>query len=448
MSQSSSQQENTNYQGIHGTKLLGKVKLIFEDTEIELPVFEGTESDKAIDISQLRAMTGLITFDNGFGNTGSCISAITYIDGEQGILRYRGYDIDALARNCTFIEVAYLLLEGKLPTQKELGEFSSYLNEHSLLHEDMTHFFTGFPRKAHPMAILSATIGSLSTFYPELDDAHENFKITTARLLSKVRTIAAFSYKKSQGEPFVYPRHDLSYCANFLNMMFASSIRNYEPTPLLVKALNLVMVLHADHEQNCSTSTVRMVGSGRVNLYAAISSGISALWGPLHGGASQHVLEMLERIRNDDCNYKKYLEMAKDKDDPFRLMGFGHRIYKNYDPRARILKETCDAVLNELKHTDPLVDIAKHLEQTALQDDYFIEKRLYPNIDFYSGLLYRAMGIPLNMMVVMFAIARMPGQIAQWREEALDPNWKIWRPRQIYSGETRREFLPMEKRKE
>ncbi|MBN1613618.1 MAG: citrate synthase [Deltaproteobacteria bacterium] len=446
MAKPSSPQSHSNYQGIPGTKLLGNARLTFEDKEIDLPVFEGTEGDRAVDISQLRAMTGLVTFDNGFGNTGSCISSITYINGEKGILRYRGYDIEDLARNCKFVEVAYLLLEGKLPTEKELGEFSSYLNEHALIHEDMTHFFTGYPRNAHPMAILAATIASLSTFYPELEDEHENFKITTARMLSKARTIAAFSYKKSRGEPFVYPRYDLSYCANFLNMMFASSIRNYEPTPLLVKALNLVMVLHADHEQNCSTSTVRMVGSGRVNLYAAISSGMAALWGPLHGGASQHVLEMLERIRQDDCNYKKYIEMAKDKKDPFRMMGFGHRIYKNYDPRARILKETCDEVLDELKHTDPLVDIAKRLEEIALRDDYFVEKKLYPNVDFYSGLLYRAMGIPLNMMVVMFAIARIPGQVAQWHEEALDPNWKIWRPRQIYSGESRREFLPMEQR--
>jgi citrate synthase len=442
----SPRQENEFYQGIPGTRHLGNVTMKFDDTEIVLPVFEGMEGERAIDISQLRSKTGLITFDNGFGNTGSCISNITYIDGEKGILRYRGYDIDDLARNCTFVEVAYLLLEGRLPTQKELGEFSSYLNEHSLIHEDMAHFFTGFPRTAHPMAILAASIASLSTFYPELEDSHENFKITTARLLSKVRTIAAFSYKKSKGQPFVYPRHDLSYCANFLNMMFASPISTYAPTPLFVKALNTVMVLHADHEQNCSTSTVRMVGSGRVNLYAAIAAGIAALWGPLHGGASQHVLEMLEKIRSDDCNYKKYIELAKDKNSSFRIMGFGHRVYKNYDPRARILKETCDAVLNELKHTDPLVDIAKQLEHTALQDDYFIEKKLYPNIDFYAGLLYRAMGIPLNMMVVMFAIARMPGQIAQWHEEATDPNWKLWRPRQIYSGETRREFLPLQER--
>lgn len=446
MSRQIPKQEDTCYKGIPGTKHIGKVRLKVEDVEIELPIFEGTEGEKAIDISQLRATTGLITFDNGFGNTGSCISNITFIDGEKGILRYRGYDIATLAHNCTFVEVAYLLLEGKLPTQKELGEFSSYLNEHSLIHEDMTHFFTGFPRNAHPMAILAATIGSLSTFYPELEDSHENFRITTARLLSKVRTIAAFSYKKSKGEPFVYPRHDLSYCANFLNMMFASSISKYEPMPPLVKALNTIMVLHADHEQNCSTSTVRMVGSGRVNLYAAIASGISALWGPLHGGASQHMLEMLETIRKDGCNYKKYIEMAKDKHSPFRMMGFGHRVYKNYDPRARILKITLDAVLEELKHTDPLLDIAIQLEQVALRDDYFIEKKLYPNVDFYSGLLYRAMGIPDNMMVVMFAIARMPGQIAQWHEEALDPNWKLWRPRQIYSGETSRTFIPLSDR--
>jgi citrate synthase len=431
---------------VAGITRSGKIELKGGDTVVDLPVFEGTEGERAVDISSLRALSGIVTYDNGFGNTGSCISRITYIDGDRGILRYRGYDIEELARNCSFVEVAYLLLEGKLPNEKELSEFSNLLNEHSLLHEDMRHFFNGFPSGAHPMAILSTMVGSLSTFYPELEDSQENFKITTSRLLAKVRTIAAFSYKKALGEPLVYPRHDLSYCANFLNMMFSSSVNHYEINPLFVKALNLVMVLHADHEQNCSTSTVRMVGSGRVNLYSAISAGISALWGPLHGGATQSVMEMLRAIQKDGGNVKKVIEMAKDKKSGFRLMGFGHRIYKNFDPRAKIMKETCDMLMKETKKSDPLLDIAKRLEEAALLDDYFIERKLYPNVDFYSGIVYSVLGIPMEMFVVMFAMARLPGWISHWRESALDPDWRIWRPRQIYAGEKQRPFVPIEKR--
>ena len=361
-------------------------------------------------------------------------------------MRYRGYDIADLAERCTFVEVAYLLIKGQLPSSKELTQFSTYLNEHSLIHEDMTHFFTGFPPSSHPMSILAAMVTSLSSFYPSLSDPDANFEITTARLLSKVRTIAAFSYKKVLGEPFVYPEYELSYCANFLNMMFASSVKNFHPDPVFVKALNKVLILHADHEQNCSTSTVRLVGSARVDLYAAIASAIAALWGPLHGGAAQAVVEMLQMIQADGGNIDKYIAKAKDKNDPFRLMGFGHRVYKNYDPRAEILKKTCDDLFAEKNLSDPLLDVAKKLEKIALTDEYFLEKHLYPNVDFYSGIIYRAVGIPLNMFTVMFAIGRLPGWIAQWKESADDKNWKIWRPRQIYTGEPKRDFVPLQSR--
>jgi len=423
-----------------------KATLILDGQTLELPVIEGTEGEKAIDISSLRNKTGYITYDNGLVNTGSCISTITFVDGENGVLRYRGYDIADLAERCTFVEVAYLLIKGQLPSSKELTQFSTYLNEHSLIHEDMTHFFTGFPPSSHPMSILAAMVTSLSSFYPSLSDQDANFEITTARLLSKVRTIAAFSYKKVLGEPFVYPEYELSYCANFLNMMFASSVKNFHPDPIFVKALNKVLILHADHEQNCSTSTVRLVGSARVDLYAAIASAIAALWGPLHGGAAQAVVEMLQMIRADGGNIDKYIAKAKDKNDEFRLMGFGHRVYKNYDPRAEILKKTCDDLFAEKNLSDPLLDIAKKLEKIALTDEYFLEKHLYPNVDFYSGIIYRAIGIPLNMFTVMFAIGRLPGWIAQWKESADDKNWKIWRPRQIYTGEPKRDFAPLQSR--
>jgi citrate synthase I (hexameric type) len=423
-----------------------KAVLNLEGKTYELPVIEGSEGEKGIDITSLRDKTGYITYDNGLVNTGSCISTITFVDGENGVLRYRGYDIADLAEHCTFVETAYLLIKGQLPTSKELTRFSTYLNEHSLIHEDMTHFFTGFPPSSHPMSILAAMVTSLSSFYPSLSDTDANFEITTARLLSKVRTIAAFSYKKVLGEPFVYPQYELSYCANFLNMMFASSVKNYHPEPLFVKALNKVLILHADHEQNCSTSTVRLVGSARVDLYAAIAAAIAALWGPLHGGAAQAVVEMLEMIRADGGNIGKYIAKAKDKNDPFRLMGFGHRVYKKYDPRAEILRATCDELFAAMHLSDPLLDLAKELEKIALTDEYFLERHLYPNVDFYSGIIYRAIGIPINMFTVMFAIGRLPGWIAQWKESADDKSWKIWRPRQIYTGEKQREFLSIQKR--
>jgi citrate synthase len=423
------------------------VQMILDGKSYDFPVIIGSEGEKGIDISSLRDKTGYITYDNGLVNTGSCISTITYVDGEKGVLRYRGYDIADLAQNCTFVEVAYLLIKGHLPESKELTRFSTYLNDHSMIHEDMSHFFTGFPPTAHPMAILAAMVTSLSSFYPSLSDSKDaNFEITTARLLSKVRTIAAFSYKKVLGQPFVYPKYELSYCANFLNMMFASSVSNYHPDPQFVKVLNKVLILHADHEQNCSTSTVRLVGSARVDLYAAIAAAIAALWGPLHGGAAQAVVEMLEMIQADGGNIPKYIAKAKDKNDSFRLMGFGHRVYKNYDPRAELLRTTVDELFSSMHLTDPLLDIAKELERIALTDEYFLERHLYPNVDFYSGIIYRAIGIPLNMFTVMFAIGRLPGWIAQWKESADDQHWKIWRPRQVYAGETHRDFLPIQKR--
>jgi len=385
-------------------------------------------------------------YDSGFANTGSCMSDITFIDGEKGILRYRGYEIDDIATNCSFVEVAYLLVHGKLPTKNELNMWSNYLNEHSMIHEDMQHFFNGLPPNSHPMAILSSMVTSLSSFYPHIMDGDPNFDITSARLISKVRTIAAFSYKKSRGEPVVYPRFDLPYCANFLNMMFNSPVKPYELKPELVSALNKLLILHADHEQNCSTSTVRMVASSGANLFASISSGVSALWGPLHGGANQAVIEMLTTIINDGRNIKKYIDKAKDKNDKFKLMGFGHAVYRNFDPRCKIIKKACDEVLSALNITDPLLDIAKELEATALKDSYFIERKLYPNVDFYSGIIYRAMGIPTNMLTVMFAIGRLPGWIAHWREAVLGKDQKIWRPRQIYIGPEKREFVPLDKR--
>lgn len=423
-----------------------KAVLTFRGKSLELPVMLPTVGEPAVDIRALRKDMGLLTFDGGFANTGSCISDITYIDGDQGILRYRGYDIEDIAENCSFVEVAYLLVHGKLPTEKELKEFSAYLNEHSMIHEDMQHFFNGLPPNSHPMAILSSMVTSLSSFYPHIMDGDPNFDVTAARLISKVRTIAAFSYKKSRGEPVVYPRHDLPYCANFLNMMFHSPVAPYEIKLEVVNALNKLLILHADHEQNCSTSTVRMVASSGANLYAAISSGVSALWGPLHGGANQAVIEMLNNIMKDGRNIKKTLERAKDKNDKFKLMGFGHAVYKNFDPRCKIIKKACDDVLTALKISDPLLELAKELEEAALKDSYFIDRKLYPNVDFYSGIIYRAMKIPTNMLTVMFAIGRLPGWIAHWREAALGKDQKIWRPRQVYVGPARRDFVPMNRR--
>ncbi len=423
-----------------------KAVLLIDGKRIEFPVIEGSEGQKGIDISGLRSHNGYLTFDNGFANTSSTLSSITFVDGENSILRYRGYNIEDLVENCTFVEVAYLLVQGKLPTASELKKFSGYLNQHSMIHEDMNHFFTGFPPNSHPMAILSAMVTSLSSFYPYLGYDDPSFEITEARLLSKVRTIAAFSYKKSRGEPVVYPRQDLSYCANFLNMMFSSPVAEYEINPDIVKVLNQLLILHADHEQNCSTSAVKLVASTGVNLYAAISAGISALWGPLHGGANQAVIEMLDTIRRDRRNIKKYLEKAKRKKDKFKLMGFGHAVYKNYDPRARLVKKICHDLLPRLNVSDPLLDLALELEEAALADEYFVERKLYPNVDFYSGIIYRAIGIPTNTLTVMFTIGRLPGWIAHWKETMENEKGKIWRPRQIYMGPNRREFVPIDRR--
>ncbi|MBD3421495.1 MAG: citrate synthase [Chitinivibrionales bacterium] len=424
-----------------------KAQLKIRDKEVELPVLVGTEGQVGIDITKLKQQAGCTTYDIGFANTASCISNITYVDGINGVLRYRGFNIEDLVEHCSFIEVAYLLVHGVLPTAAELKKFSRYLNQHSMIHENMHHFFNGFPADSHPMAILASMVTSLSSFYPSLTHKDPTFDITGARLISKVRTIAAFSFKKSQGEPVVYPRHDLSFCANFLNMMFSSPVNPYEIRPEVVRILNKLLILHVDHGQNCSTTAVRLIGSARANLYASISAGICALWGPLHGGANQAVIEMLKRIKNDQRNIKKYVDMAKDKNSPFRLPGFGHAVYKNYDPRARICRKMCDELFGSLQTSDPLLDIARELEHIALNDDYFIERHLYPNVDFYTGILYRAMGIPTNMLTVMFTIGRLPGWIAQWKESTEEESAKIFRPRQIYNGPTRLDFIPIDQRK-
>jgi citrate synthase len=421
-------------------------KIEFEGKIYEFPVLVGSEGEKAIDISNLRQMTGLITLDPGYANTGSCISDITFMDGEKGILRYRGIPVEELAEHSSFIETAYLLIIGRLPSRDELNQTSILFNDHSLVHEDMQIFYQNFPRASHPMGILSGMVNALRSFYPELQIIEEEINITVTRLLSKVRTMAAMSYKISRGHKVVYPRPDLSYCANFLNMMFDTPVKHYDIDEDLVKALNVFWILHADHEQNCSTSAVRLVGSGRVNLYAAISAGIAALWGPLHGGANQAVIEMLTDIQKDGGNYHRAIQRAKDKKDPFRLMGFGHRVYKSYDPRAKIMKKMCHKVLKKLHISDPLLDIAQELEAAALKDEYFIEYNLYPNVDFYSGIILRAMGIPTNMFTVMFAIGRLPGWIAQWKECADDPKWKLGRPRQIYTGPKKMRYIPIDER--
>ncbi len=410
-------------------------ELIIDGKSYKLPIVVGTEGEKAIDIMNLRRDTGHITLDPSFANTGSCTSEITFIDGEKGVLRYRGIPIEELAGKVTFTQTAYLLLHGQLPNEEQLKKFSKLLNINSLIHEDMRHFFDGFPRGAHPMHILSTMINALSTFYPNVDllSLQEDIDTTAARLISIVRTIAAFAYKKSIGEPLVYPRNDLSYCANFLNMMFDSPVTPYQIDPEIVKILNMMFILHADHEQNCSTSTVRVIGSAQVNLYATISAGISALSGPLHGGANQAVMEMLRQIQRAG-DPDKFIEKAKDKSSNFKLMGFGHRVYKNFDPRGKIIKDACDKVLARLDVKDPLLDIAKRLEERALSDKYFIEKKLYPNVDFYSGIIYRAIGIPEDMFTVMFALGRLPGWIAHWKEMVESKNRKIARPRQIYVG--------------
>jgi citrate synthase len=422
------------------------VKIEFEGKIYEFPIVVGTEGEKAIDISNLRQMTGLITLDPGYANTGSCMSTITFMDGEKGILRYRGIPVEELAEHSSFIETAFLLINGRLPTRNELKRTSVLFNDHSLVHEDMQIFYQNFPRASHPMGILSSMVNALRSFYPELQVIEEEINITVTRLLSKVRTMAAMSYKISRGHKVVYPRPDLSYCANFLNMMFDTPVKPYVIDEDLVKALNVFWILHADHEQNCSTSAVRLVGSGRVNLFAAISAGIAALWGPLHGGANQAVIEMLTEIQKDGGNYHRAIQKAKDRKDPFRLMGFGHRVYKAYDPRAKIIKKVCHKILKKLNINDPLLDIAQELEAAALQDEYFMEYNLYPNVDFYSGIILRAMGIPTNMFTVMFAIGRLAGWIAQWKEGADDPKWKLGRPRQIYTGPKKMRYIPIDER--
>ncbi len=422
---------------------------ISESVKLELPIITGTENESAIDVASLRAKTGLVTIDPAFMNTASTKSAITFLDGEKGILRYRGVPIEQLAEKSTFVETSYLLIYGHLPNKKELDAFSTLLTRHSLIHEEMKRFFDGYPSTAHPMAVLSAMVCSLSSFYPDaLDvDNKDIMDITIARVISKVRTIAAFAYKKSIGQPFVYPQNSLKYAANFLNMMFSVPAEPYEVDPDIEKVLNILLILHADHEQNCSTSTVRLVGSSKANLFASISAGICALWGPLHGGANQEVIEMLENIQRDGGDVNKYVALAKDKNSSFRLMGFGHRVYKNFDPRAKIIKKCADDILAKKGINDPLLDIAKRMEEAALKDSYFVERKLYPNVDFYSGIIYRALGFPTNMFTVLFALGRLPGWIAHWKEMMDDPTTKIGRPRQIYTGPTANDYIPLEQRK-
>jgi citrate synthase len=423
-------------------------QLVLPDKTIDLPVVVGTENEPAVDIARLRAQTGYVTLDDGYGNTGSCRSSITFIDGEKGILRYRGYPIEELAEKSTFIETAMLLIFGELPTRPQLAAFRRILTENEFLHEDLRHHFEGFPPNSPPMAILSAMINALGCFQEKwlLPDDDANFMESAGRLMSKVRTIAAASYKKSIGQPWIYPRYDLPYVANFLHMMFTKPYHGYEPDPAVVKALDQVLILHADHEQNCSTSTVRMVGSSRANVYASVAAGVCALWGPLHGGANVAVIDMLEQIYQSGEPVEKLIARVKDKTARTRLMGFGHRVYKNFDPRAKILKVACDRVLEKLGIHDPLLEIAKQLEEAALHDSYFTDRKLYPNVDFYSGIILRAIGIPANMFTVIFAIGRIPGWIANWREVHTNPDARIYRPRQIYTGPTQRSYVPLEQR--
>jgi citrate synthase len=425
-------------------------ELKIEDKIYPMEILIGTEGEKSIDISQLRSNSGHITLDQGYQNTGSCKSAITFINGEEGILRYRGYPIEELGLQSSFIEVAYLLIYGELPTDERFSAFTKQINDNSLIHENMHGFFNSLPPSAHPMAILSSTVNILSIYYPNFfvdDNRPETFELMAAKLLSTIRTIAAFSYKKSIGEPLVYPSPNMSYTSNFLNMMFSKPNSSHEIAPDVERALEMLLIIHADHEQNCSTSTVRLVGSSRVNLYSSICAGICALWGPLHGGANQQVIEMLEQIYKQGLSVKECINLAKDKNNSFRLMGFGHRVYKHFDPRAKMIKEMCKKLLAKKNVKDPLFDIALELEDVALQDDYFLEKKLYPNVDFYSGLIYRAIGIPTNMFTVMFAMGRMPGWIAHWKEMHDSVPFKIGRPRQIYIGEKKRKYTPRNKRK-
>ncbi len=421
-----------------------KAQLTLDGKTIELPIIKGTEDEKAIDVTQLRAETNYITFDPSYGNTGSCSSDITYISGEKGILRYRGYPIEQLADNSSFVEVIYLLLYGELPNKTELVSFNKEITYHSLIHEDMKRFFDGYPMNAHPMGVLASTVAALSTFYPARVDG--DIELNIIRLLAKVKTLAAFSYKKSIGQPLIYPKNDLGFEENFLHMMFAVPAEDYTVDPTMAEALRLLLILHADHEQNCSTSTVRMVGSSHANLFISIAAGIGALWGALHGGANQRVIEMLKMIHADGDNFRKYVDMAKDKKSNFKMMGFGHRVYKNFDPRAKILKKSADNLLLKMGINDPLLNIAKELEQVALKDDFFVSRKLYPNVDFYSGIIYRALGIPTKMFTVMFALGRLPGWIAQWKEMRNEEKPRIYRPRQIYTGVAKRDFIPLDKR--
>ncbi|PSL06268.1 citrate synthase [Cecembia rubra] len=423
-------------------------KLSYGGKDFELPIIEGTENEKAIDIAKLRSQTGLITLDPGYKNTGSTTSSITFLDGEQGVLRYRGYRIEDLAEKSSFLEVAYLLIYGELPTQLQYEKFTREITTHTLVHEDIKKILDGFPSNAHPMGVLSSLVCSLTAFYPESldptrDEADVNLSIV--RLLAKMPTFAAWAYKNEVGHPVNYPDNSLDYCSNFLKMMFALPAEKYEVDPVIAKALDQLLILHADHEQNCSTSTVRIVGSSQASIYASISAGINALWGPLHGGANQAVIEMLEAIKADGGDTKKFLNKAKDKDDPFRLMGFGHRVYKNFDPRATIIKKAADDVLGKLGIKDPVLEIAKELEYAALNDQYFVDRKLYPNVDFYSGIIYRAMGIPTEMFTVLFALGRLPGWIAQWKEMRQNGE-PIGRPRQIYTGENERDYVSMNRR--
>ncbi len=423
-------------------------ELTYEGKTYKIPIIEGSEGEKALDIKKLREETGLITLDIGFKNTGSTTSAITFLDGEKGILRHRGYSIEELAEHSEFLEVAYLLIYGELPKKDVYEQFKHKVSMHTLIHEDTRKIFDGFPASSHPMGVLSSLVCSLTAFYPKSLDPNLNpdeVNDTIVRLLAKMPTLAAWAYKNEMGHPLNYPQNYLDYCSNFLYMMFSLPTDRYEVDPVVADALNKLLILHADHEQNCSASTVRVVGSSQASLYSSIAAGICALWGPLHGGANQEVMEMLQQIKDDGGNVQKYVDKAKDKNDPFRLMGFGHRVYKNFDPRARIIKKACDSVLEKLGVHDPLLEIAKKLEEAALVDPYFIERKLYPNVDFYSGIIYRAIGIPTEMFTVMFALGRLPGWIAQWKEMR-EKNEPISRPRQIYVGPTYRPYVPIEKR--
>ena len=430
-------------------KVIGEAEILLDGKKkIKLPIREGSEQEKGIDISKLRAETSYITVDPGYGNTGSCTSDITFIDGEKGILRYRGIPIEELAEKSTFLETSYLLIKGKLPKQAELDDFVELVTYHSMLHEDLKRLFNGYPASAHPMAIISSMMCSLSSYYPDcLEPGLKSADINIARIISKISTIAAFSYKKSIGQPFIGPVNKYSYVENFLNMMFSVPAEAYKIDADIVEALEMILILHADHEQNCSTSTVRMVGSSQANLYASISAGICALWGPLHGGANQAVIEMLTKLHDEKQDPHDFLNQIKDKKAGIRLMGFGHRVYKNFDPRAEILKASAGKILKKLGVQDPLLDIASKLEKVALEDEYFVKRKLYPNVDFYSGIILRAIGIPVNMFTVMFAIGRLPGWIAHWKEMLQSPDLKIARPRQIYTGPQKQSYLPIEQRK-